>query len=73
MTVDDDPGLPIKLGPCSNGEYVPKPPSRFAREVAREFARAITLLGPLLRDGSIGPGRPAEPAPALAEVAGADR
>jgi predicted TIM-barrel fold metal-dependent hydrolase len=50
MTVDDDPGLPIKLGPCSNGEYVPKPPSRFAREVARrtraaaeQHARAIGM------------------------------
>ena len=22
---DDDPGLPIKLGPASNGEYDPEP------------------------------------------------
>jgi hypothetical protein len=35
MPVDEDPGLPIKLGPCSNGEYIPAPPSRFTREVVR--------------------------------------
>ena len=35
MPADDDPGLPIKLGPCSNGEYVPKPARGFTREVAR--------------------------------------
>jgi hypothetical protein len=35
MAVDDDPGLPIKLGPCSNGEYLPKPPTERTREVAR--------------------------------------
>jgi hypothetical protein len=32
---DDDPGLPIKLGPCSNGEFLPRPPRRLARRVAR--------------------------------------
>ena len=26
------PDLPIKLGPCSNGEYVPLPPSPLIRE-----------------------------------------
>lgn len=26
-----DPGLPIKLEPCSNGEYVPRPPSPLVR------------------------------------------
>ena len=35
MPADDDPGLPIKLGPCSNGEYLPRPPTRLAREIAR--------------------------------------
>lgn len=30
-----DPGLPIKLDPCSNGETAPPPPSPLAREVAR--------------------------------------
>jgi hypothetical protein len=34
-----DPGLPIKLGPCSNGEFVPPPPSDLVREAARR-ARA---------------------------------
>jgi predicted TIM-barrel fold metal-dependent hydrolase len=38
---DDDPGLPIKLGPCSNGEFLPAPPSSFAREVARRSREAI--------------------------------
>jgi hypothetical protein len=50
MPAEDDPGLPIKLGPCSNGEYIPKPASRFTREVARRtrevadrHARAIGM------------------------------
>jgi len=34
-----DPGLPIKLGPCSNGEFVPPPPTPLVREAARR-ARA---------------------------------
>jgi uncharacterized protein len=33
--VDDDPGLPIKLGPCSNGEYDPQPLSEVAAETVR--------------------------------------
>jgi hypothetical protein len=35
---DDDgraPRLPIKLNPCSNGEYVPQPPSPVVRETVR--------------------------------------
>jgi predicted TIM-barrel fold metal-dependent hydrolase len=36
---DDDIGLPIKLGPCSNGEYVPAPPTDLVLEAARR-ARA---------------------------------
>ncbi len=39
MARDDDPGLPIKLGPCSNGEFVPPPPTPLVREAARR-ARA---------------------------------
>jgi hypothetical protein len=36
---EDDPGLPIKLNPCSNGEYVPPPPTGVVREAVRR-ARA---------------------------------
>jgi len=36
---DVDPGLPIKLNPCSNGEFVPGPPRPVAAEAARR-ARA---------------------------------
>ncbi|MGH2684026.1 MAG: amidohydrolase family protein [Actinomycetota bacterium] len=32
---DDDPGLPIKLGPCSNGEYDPVPLTPALREFVR--------------------------------------
>lgn len=32
---DTDPGLPIKLAPASNGEYVPPPPSDLVREAMR--------------------------------------
>jgi predicted TIM-barrel fold metal-dependent hydrolase len=31
----DDPGLPIKFGPCSNGEYVPAPLTAVEREAIR--------------------------------------
>ena len=31
----DDPGLPIKFGPCSNGEYVPAPLTAIEREAIR--------------------------------------
>jgi hypothetical protein len=37
--MDDDPGLPIKFGPASNGEYLPEPLSPVITEVVRE-ARA---------------------------------
>src|SRR5918992_1494068 len=37
---DRDPGLPIKLGPCSNGEYTPPPTSEVVREAVRR-ARAM--------------------------------
>jgi hypothetical protein len=40
VPLDDDPGLPIKLGPCSNGEYLPRPASPFIREVARRTRTA---------------------------------
>ncbi|MEX1046872.1 MAG: amidohydrolase family protein [Actinomycetota bacterium] len=32
---DEDPGLPIKFGPCSNAEYDPKPLTPFLKEVER--------------------------------------
>jgi uncharacterized protein len=36
MPSDDvDPGLPIKLHPCSNGEFLPPPASPIVRETAR--------------------------------------
>ncbi|HEX2234525.1 MAG TPA: amidohydrolase family protein [Thermoleophilaceae bacterium] len=34
-TPGDDPGLPIKFGPCSNGEYVPAPLTPVEREAIR--------------------------------------
>jgi predicted TIM-barrel fold metal-dependent hydrolase len=37
--LDDDAGLPIKFGPCSNGEYVPAPLTPIERESIRR-ARA---------------------------------
>jgi predicted TIM-barrel fold metal-dependent hydrolase len=46
---DDDPGLPIKLGPCGNGEFTPPPQSAFGREVERraraEVDRAARRVG----------------------------
>jgi predicted TIM-barrel fold metal-dependent hydrolase len=33
--MDDDPGLPIKLHPCSNGEYMPAPATDVVREATR--------------------------------------
>jgi uncharacterized protein len=35
----DDPGLPIKLGPCSNGEFAPRPPTAVVREAVRRARR----------------------------------
>ncbi len=47
---DEDPGLPIKFGPCSNGEYEPEPLSpvitetiRRAREECERNARRIGM------------------------------
>jgi hypothetical protein len=37
---DDDPGLPIKFGPCSNGEYEPQPLSPLVREAVSRAHRA---------------------------------
>jgi uncharacterized protein len=37
--VDDDPGLPIKFGPCSNGEYVPAPLTAVEREAIKRARR----------------------------------
>jgi predicted TIM-barrel fold metal-dependent hydrolase len=39
---DDDPGLPIKLGPCSNGEFVPPPPTPLVREAVRRAREEAT-------------------------------
>src|SRR3990170_145626 len=36
---DLDPGLPIKFGPCSNGEYVPAPLTAVEREAIRRARR----------------------------------
>src|SRR6266487_2564075 len=36
VSVEDDPGLPIKFGPCSNGEYVPAPLTAVERAASRE-------------------------------------
>jgi uncharacterized protein len=35
----DDPGLPIKLGPCSNGEFAPPPTTELVREAVRRARR----------------------------------
>jgi uncharacterized protein len=32
---DEDPGLPVKLNPCSNGEFVPERPTALVREAVR--------------------------------------
>jgi len=37
--MDDDPGLPIKFGPCSNGEYVPAPLTAVEREAIKRARR----------------------------------
>jgi len=37
---DEDPGLPITFGPCSNAEYDPEPLSAFHREVIRRAEEA---------------------------------
>jgi uncharacterized protein len=36
----DDPGLPIKFGPCSNGEYVPAPLTAVEREAIKQAREA---------------------------------
>jgi uncharacterized protein len=38
---EPDPGLPIKLHPCANGEFVPPPPSPVVLETARRM-RALS-------------------------------
>ena len=37
-----DPGLPIKLGPCSNGEFETPPPTDVAREAVRRANQAVS-------------------------------
>ncbi|MGH9183158.1 MAG: amidohydrolase family protein [Acidimicrobiales bacterium] len=36
----EDSELPVKLGPCSNGEYIPPPPSELVQEVWRRAREA---------------------------------
>jgi len=38
-TSEGDPGLPIKFGPCSNGEFVPPPLTAVEREAIRRARR----------------------------------
>ena len=49
MVAGDDAPLPIKLGPCSNGEHLPQPPGPVAREAIRrahaDAADAARSLG----------------------------
>ncbi|MGH2838287.1 MAG: amidohydrolase family protein [Thermoleophilaceae bacterium] len=40
---EDDPGLPIKFGPCSNGEYVPAPLTAVEREAIKRARDACEL------------------------------
>ena len=39
----DDPGLPLKLEPCSNGEYVPSPATSIVRRTIEETHRVADL------------------------------
>jgi uncharacterized protein len=39
VRADSDPGLPIKFGPCSNGEYVPRRLTAVEREAIRRANR----------------------------------
>jgi uncharacterized protein len=39
MSDSDDPGLPVKLGPCSNGEFAPLPPTAVVLEAVRRARR----------------------------------
>jgi predicted TIM-barrel fold metal-dependent hydrolase len=52
--LSDHPGLPIKFGPCSNGEYVPAPLTPVEREAIRrakaECERDAKRLGMSRRD-----------------------
>jgi uncharacterized protein len=49
VTEPTPPDLPIKLGPCSNGEYVPRPPTPLVRETWRraeaDIERSARRLG----------------------------
>src|SRR3712207_8662130 len=45
---DDDPGLPIKFGPCSNGEYVPAPLTPRSEEHTSELQSRQYLVCRLL-------------------------
>ena len=45
---ESDPGLPIKLAPCSNGEFAPGVASPIAREAARRARATADELAPRL-------------------------
>ena len=38
---DPDPGMPIKLDPCSNGEFVPPPPTPLVSETIRRANESV--------------------------------
>ena len=38
-----EPGLPLKLEPCSNGEYLPTPASRIVRRTIEETNRLVDV------------------------------
>jgi predicted TIM-barrel fold metal-dependent hydrolase len=46
---EEDPGLPIKFRPCSNGEYAPEELSPFVREVIRRAREACEFNARRLR------------------------
>lgn len=51
MTGEADPGLPIKLGPCSNGEFEPELLSSAVMDHARLFgADPVTVPCEFSRD-----------------------
>src|SRR4051812_45456819 len=49
--MDEEPALPIELGPVSNGEHVPFPTTEVAREAARRLRRLTDANAPRLGMG----------------------
>ena len=56
---DEDPGLPIKLNPCSNGEFVPEPPTPLVREGGISFRDAHEIIAHVVV-GAIDAGKSAD-------------